>query len=55
LSPELGLQWRRRCSRTFHGRMPIDLGFSRRRLYIGGGAMSEGTRGAHTGWWRSQR
>jgi hypothetical protein len=28
------------------------LGFSCQRLYIGGGAMSEGTRGAHTRWWR---
>jgi hypothetical protein len=53
LSPELCLQ-RRQCWRTSFGKTSIDLGFSRRRLYIGGGAMSEGTRGAHTRWWRSQ-
>jgi hypothetical protein len=38
LSLEIGLQWRRRCG-TFHGWMPISLGFSRRRLYIGGGVI----------------
>jgi hypothetical protein len=37
---------------NFFGKMSIDLGFSRRRLYIGGGAMSEGTRDSHTRWWR---
>jgi hypothetical protein len=47
LSPEIGLRWRRCCG-TLLGKMPIDLGFSRWRLYIGGGAMSEGTRVAHT-------
>jgi hypothetical protein len=44
LSPEIGLRWRQRCG-TLSGKTPIDLGFSRRRLYIGGGAISEGTRG----------
>jgi hypothetical protein len=33
---------------------PIDLGFSRRRLFICGGAMSEGSQGPHTWWWRGQ-
>jgi hypothetical protein len=53
LSPEIGLQWRRRCG-TLLGKTPIDLGFSRRRLFIGGVVMSEGTRGAHTRWWHGQ-
>jgi hypothetical protein len=53
LSPELRLRWRRCCG-TFCGRTPIDLGFSHRRLYIGGGAILEGTRGAHTRWWHGQ-
>jgi hypothetical protein len=53
LSPEIGPRWRRRC-RTFHKWMPIPLGFSRRMEFIGGRAMSEGTQGAHTTWWRSQ-
>jgi hypothetical protein len=53
LSPELRLQRRWRCG-TLSGKTLIDLGFSRRRLYIGGGAMSEGTRGAHTRWWCGQ-
>jgi hypothetical protein len=35
--------------------MPDYLGFSRRRQFIGGRAMSEGTLGAHTMWWRGQR
>jgi hypothetical protein len=38
LSPEIGLRWRRHCG-TLLGKMPIDLGFSRRRLFIGRGAM----------------
>jgi hypothetical protein len=42
LSPELRLRWRRRCG-TLSGKRPIHLGFSRRSLFIGGGAMSEGT------------
>jgi hypothetical protein len=42
LSPEIGLRWQRRCG-TFLGKTPIDLGFSCQRLFIGGGAMSEGT------------
>jgi hypothetical protein len=53
LSPKIGLRWRRRC-RTFRGWTPIHLGFSRQRLYIGGGAMSEGTQGPHTTRWRGQ-
>jgi hypothetical protein len=53
LSPKLRLRWRR-CCRTFHGCTLIDLGFSRRRDFIGGRAMLEGGPGAHTTWWRSQ-
>jgi hypothetical protein len=53
LSPKIGLQRRRRCE-TFLGKTPIDLGFSRRRLFIGGGAMSEGSQGPHTIGWRTQ-
>jgi hypothetical protein len=53
LSPEIGLRRRQRCG-TFLGETPIDLGFSRRRLFIGGGAMSEGSQGPHTWWWRGQ-
>jgi hypothetical protein len=53
LSPEIGLRWRQRCG-TLSRKTLIDLGFSCQRLYIGGGAMSEGTRGAHTMWWRGQ-
>jgi hypothetical protein len=48
LSPELCLR-RRQCCGTLSGKIPIDLGFSRRRLYIGGGAISEGTRGPTPG------
>jgi hypothetical protein len=54
LSPEIGLRWRR-CYGTFHGQRLDDLGFSRWRHFIGGRAMSEGTRGAHTIRWREQR
>jgi hypothetical protein len=60
LSPKLRLRWRR-CCRTFRGWTPIHLGFSHRRLYIGGGAISEGTRGgphqvvAWQGWTRTTR
>jgi hypothetical protein len=53
LSPKLCLQWRRHCG-TFLGEMPIHLGFFHRRLFIGGGAMSEGTQGTHTTGWRGQ-
>jgi hypothetical protein len=53
MSLEIGLRRWRRCG-TLSGKTPIDLGFSRWRLFIGEGAMSEGTRGAHTRWWRSQ-
>jgi hypothetical protein len=47
LSPEYGLRWRRRY-RTFLGKMSNDLGFSRRRLLIGEGVMSEVDQGPHT-------
>jgi hypothetical protein len=40
--------------RNFTGKTPIDLGFSRRRPFIGGRAMSEGSQGPHTWWWRGQ-
>jgi hypothetical protein len=52
LSPKIGLQWRRRCG-TFLEETPIDLGFLRQRLYIGRGAMSEGTKGSHTTRWHA--
>jgi hypothetical protein len=48
LSPELHLRWRWHYG-TFRGWTPIHLGFSCRRLYIGGGAMLEGTRGPTPG------
>jgi hypothetical protein len=51
MSPKIGLRWRRRCG-TLLGETPIDLGFLHRRLYIGGGAMSEVDQGAHTIRWR---
>jgi hypothetical protein len=54
LSPKIGLRWRRRCG-TLSGNTPIDLGFSRRRDYIGGSAMSGDGPGGHTTWWRGQR
>jgi hypothetical protein len=54
LSPEIGLQRRRRCG-TLSGKALIDLGFSRRMDYIGGRAMSGGEPGGHTTWWRGQR
>jgi hypothetical protein len=47
LSPKIGLRWRR-CYRTLLGKRPNDLGFSRRRLFIGGGTMSEGNQGPYT-------
>jgi hypothetical protein len=53
MSPEIGLRRRRRCE-TLSGKTPIDLGFSRRRDYIGEGAMSEGTQGPHTTGWHDQ-
>jgi hypothetical protein len=51
LSPKIGLQRRQHCG-TLMGETPINLGFLCRRLYIGGGAMSEVDQGAHTIWWR---
>jgi hypothetical protein len=53
LSPELCLRWRR-CCRTLSGKTPIPLEFSRWRLFIDGGAMSESTQGPHTIGWRGQ-
>jgi hypothetical protein len=52
LSLEIGLRRRRRCG-IFQGETPNDLGFSRRRLFIGGRAMSEGIQGPHTIGWRA--
>jgi hypothetical protein len=52
LSPKIGLRWRRRCG-TFMGKTLIYLGFSRRRLLIGEGAMLEGGQGPHTIGWRA--
>jgi hypothetical protein len=54
MSPELRLRWWQ-CCRTFRGWTLIDLGFSRRRDFIGGRAMSEGGQGGHTTPWRGQR
>jgi hypothetical protein len=48
LSPKIDLRWQQRCG-TFHGLLPIDLGFSRRRQFIGGRAMSDGTWGPTLG------
>jgi hypothetical protein len=53
LPPEIGLRRWTRCG-ALSGKTPIDLRFLRRRLYIGGVAMSECTRRAHTRWWRGQ-
>jgi hypothetical protein len=52
-SPEIGLRWWR-CYGNFRGWMPIILGFSRRKEFIGGRAMSKGTQGAHTIRWRGE-
>jgi hypothetical protein len=38
LSPKIGLRWRRRYG-TLSGKTPIDSGFLRRSVFIGGGAM----------------
>jgi hypothetical protein len=54
LSLEIGLRWRQRY-RNFCGSRPYSLGYSHRRQYIGGRAMSVGTRGAQTMWWHGQR
>jgi hypothetical protein len=53
LSPKIGLRRWRRCG-TLLGETSTDLGFSRWRLFIGGGAMSEGGQGPHTIGWRAQ-
>jgi hypothetical protein len=42
LSLEIGLRRWQRCG-TLSGKMLIDLGFSRQRLFIGEGSMSKGT------------
>jgi hypothetical protein len=47
LSPEICLRRRRRC-RTVLGKTPILLGFLVGRLFIGGGAASEGHQGGLT-------
>jgi hypothetical protein len=46
LSPEIH-RWQRRSCGTLSGNLPIYLGFSFGRLFIGGGAASEGHRGPH--------
>jgi hypothetical protein len=51
VSPEIGIRRRQRCG-TLSGKTPIDLGFLRRRDYIGRRAMSGGGPGGHTPWWR---
>jgi hypothetical protein len=40
------------ATELYLGKMLIPLGFSRWRLYIGGGAMSGGGPDGHTPWWR---
>jgi hypothetical protein len=47
MSPKIRRWWRRSCM-TSSGKLPIDLGFSVGRLYIGGEAVSEGNQGGHT-------
>jgi hypothetical protein len=42
------------AAELYLGKCRFFLGFSRRRLYIDGEAMSEGTRGPHTKWWRGK-
>jgi hypothetical protein len=44
LSSEIRRRWRRSCG-TLSGNLPIDLGFSVRRLFIGEGASSGGDQG----------
>jgi hypothetical protein len=53
MSPKIGLRWRQCCG-TFHGWMPILLGFSCQREFIGRRAMLEDTRWAHTTRWHGQ-
>jgi hypothetical protein len=53
LSPEIDLQRRWRC-RPLSRKTPIDVGFLRQRLNIGGGAMLESTQGPHTLGWHTQ-
>jgi hypothetical protein len=53
LSPEIDLRWQRRCG-TLSGKTPTDLGFLRRRLFKGEGAMSEDGQGPHTIGWHTQ-
>jgi hypothetical protein len=47
LSPEIR-RWRRRSCRTLSQKLPILLGFSIGRLFIGEGASSGGDQGGHT-------
>jgi hypothetical protein len=51
LSPE-SRRWRGRSCGTSSRKLPINLGFSRRRELIGGRAVSEVDQGAHTTPWR---
>jgi hypothetical protein len=53
LSPEI-CWWRRWSCGTSSGKLPIPLGFSVGRLYIGGEAASEDGQVAHTTPWRGQ-
>jgi hypothetical protein len=52
LSPKIRRWWRWSCI-TLSRKLPIDLGFSVGRLYIGGEAASECDQGAHTIGWRA--
>jgi hypothetical protein len=52
LAPKIGLRWRPEL-RNVYWENPIELGFSVRRLFIGGEAASEGHQGAHTIGWRA--
>jgi hypothetical protein len=53
MSPK-NCRWQRRSCRTLSRKLPINLGFSVGRLYIGGEVASEGSQGAHTTPWRGQ-
>jgi hypothetical protein len=53
LPPESRRRWWWSCG-TSSRKLLIDLGFLRRRPFIGGRAMLEGSQGPHTWWWRSQ-
>jgi hypothetical protein len=51
--PDLGTMIEAACS-MFSGKVFVSLGFSRRREFIHGRAMSGGGPGGHTTWWRGQ-